>query len=323
MHNLVFQMHNTMKKILLLTSTLISLNLYVIAQNVGIGTTTPVAKLHVESAATVSITATIRAVNTGTTGNAVLGVSNNPGTNAVQGTSNNGTGVLGYSNIGMAISGGTISGTALYGSSVTGYALQTSGKLKINGGNTNPREGATLTSDTDGDAVWKTPRTAFSARGIHSSYRTIPKQTAFRLQFETEEYDYGSKFRKVGDDPSPTNTSEFTAPVAGLYTFDLSVAIENYSGGSRNDDTRYGDVSLWVIRNGVPTQLASSGENYGGSGDMPWIDNAWSIHREVKLLAGDKVHAQVWIRNDDGDETLFLSVNSTENWFSGRLVWED
>jgi hypothetical protein len=321
--NLVFQMQNTMKKIYLLTVALTSLIIVTIAQNVGIGTTTPIGKLHVEAAANVSATAIIRGVNTGTSGNAVLGVSNNAGTNAVQGTSNNGIGVLGYSNGGTAVYGTTISGVSLYGNSVTGYALQAVGKVKISGGNTNPREGATLTSDVDGDAVWKTPRIAFSVKGIPASYRAIPNTTAFRIQFETEEYDYGNKFVKAGDDPSPYNTSQFTAPVAGLYVFDLNIEMEDYSFGSKNDDSKYGSISLWRVSNGVATELASAGENYGASGDFPWINTAWSIHKEVRLQAGDKVHAQVWVRDDDSDEKLYISVVANENWFSGRLIWED
>lgn len=294
------------------------------AQNVGIGTATPAYKLHVVASATVNSSAVIFGFNSGTTGNAVLGVSNNPGTNALQGTSNKGIGVLGYSDSYMAVAGTAISGTALYGSSVSGYSLDVSGKVKISGGNTNPRNGTVLTSDASGNAVWKTPKVAFSAKGIASGYTTIPKQTSFKIQYATEEYDYGNNFKKVGDDPSPFNTSEFTAPVAGLYEFSATINWTNYSGGSANDDTRYGDLSLSVTRNGVATELGEVGESMGGFDHLRLLGNSWTITKQVKLQAGDKVNSQIWLRNDDSDETLYFDVNNINScWFYGRLIWED
>ena len=92
---------------------------------------------------------------TGTAGTGVLGVSHAANTQGVYGTSKWYCGKSSWCNYRAVLSSSL--GTALYGNSTTGYALETNGKVKIAGGNTNPSAGAVLTSDANGNATWQQP----------------------------------------------------------------------------------------------------------------------------------------------------------------------
>jgi hypothetical protein len=84
-----------------------------------------------------------------------------------------GAGVLGEANGSSAfgVRGESTAGTALFGVSTNGYGLQSNGKLRLYGGNTNPAPGAVLTSiDGIGNAVWKPRQIAFKAYGTYSSF---------------------------------------------------------------------------------------------------------------------------------------------------------
>jgi hypothetical protein len=153
----------------------------------------------------------------------------------VRGEANTGVGVLAYSGSNVAVSAGTLSGTALLGNSISGYALETSGKVKISGGNTNPAAGAVLTSlDASGNAVWAqpsvaTPKVGFRAFGV-SSFQTagtpnneMPHNTFKKIEFQTESYDTNGEFTTTGSSTATSTTSTFSAPIRGVYHFDGTV----------------------------------------------------------------------------------------------------
>jgi hypothetical protein len=111
--------------------------------------------------------------NTGTAGSGVVGVSNTVNTQGVYGSSTNGIGVRVNSNNYRAVDAVSVSGTALYGSITSSYALETNGNVKITGGNTNPANGAVLTSDATGNAVWKGRSVGFKVGGVVESHSTL------------------------------------------------------------------------------------------------------------------------------------------------------
>lgn len=104
-----------------------------------------------------------------------------------------GVGVLGEANGSNAfgVRGESTAGTALFGISANGYGLQSNGKLRLYGGNTNPAQGAVLTStDGIGNAVWKPRQIAFKAYGTYSSFIGVTMSSASRkMHFATEQYD--------------------------------------------------------------------------------------------------------------------------------------
>ena len=210
-----------MKKAIAASLVFISISMGGFSQNVGIGTATPVNKLDVVSTAAASTNASIHSTNTGISGNAVLGVSNNAGTYGVRGTSNAGTGVQGYTSTVYALVGTSLSGTAVYAQS-GGYGLISSGKIKFSGGNTNPSDGALLTSDANGNATWKRSNLAFSA---NTAVNAVPDRTFTKVEFSNEEFDTQNNFVQYTGTAN-AGSSVFTAPVAGIYHFSSAVLFE-------------------------------------------------------------------------------------------------
>lgn len=291
------QNNYTMKQTFLFLVCFGVYNLSNAQQNVGIGTNNPVHPLHVSGAASGSAGAAIYGQNTANVGNGVYGVSNAVGTNGVQGLSANGTGVLGYSNGYRAISGSTITGTALYGNSSTGYGLEVVGKLKISGGNTNPSNGAVLTSDASGNAVWKRSRIGFSA--VSGSGSILANQ-AILIPFNTKNYDASNNFNTSG---AVSNPSSFIAPVAGFYHFDASININIASSVSN-----LSEVSIYLMKNGEIAVI----EEYG-----PALNTAFQSHMymnfsiDMPLNAGDIINLRVYQTN---------ATNVTGSFIRGRFT---
>ena len=148
------------------------------AQNVGIGTNAPTAKLHVVGSGGVAF----YAFNNGATGYGIVGKSDSTSAFGVRGLSDKGVGVYGESITGtgvkgygnnagsVAVFGSALAGTGVKAYSFTGKALEVIGNLTISGGNTNPVNGAVLTSDAVGNAVWKPRRIAFKAFGVNCAH---------------------------------------------------------------------------------------------------------------------------------------------------------
>lgn len=284
----------------------------------GGGLTLPYAGTVANASPAFSIT------NTGD-GKAITGISTSSFTAAIEGTANgsggygvvgnaasvSGYGIYGTNPTGTAVYGFSVNGgVALRGNSPLGYALLTNGNLRLTGGNTNPIEGAVLTSvDANGNAVWKENRIAFRAVGVANT--SIPNNTDRKLEYSFEQFDYGNGFSPYAGNTTAAS-SVYTVPVTGVYAIEAGVAFIEVGGATINDAR----VRLYV--NGV--QVA---ETFLSAGNVTNLSLAsGSVHSLLKLNANDKVYVAVYQTNADGDP---VSANqlSSGNWFSGHLVFAD
>lgn len=249
----------------------------------------------------------IKGVNT--IGDGVRGQSSGNGVAGVSGvsTSNSGYGVWGSSN----------TGTGILAQSSSGTALEVNGNLKIAGGNTNPQNGAVLTSDANGNAVWKKTRVAFGVQDGHTDMGYIPNDTWRKIQFSpTNFYDYGNNFDLlIGTNVTPTSSS-FLAPVTGIYHFDAAITISKL--GSKFLESR---LRMILTRGG---QTSICGRAYGNpfddiraAGDTEFTPH-WAFNsfgRDIYLQAGDRIHIEAYQVNEGGYDA-YISGS-----FNGHLVF--
>jgi|GEM_PF-683960 len=254
--------------------------------------------------------------NTGTAGSGVVGVSNTVNTQGVYGTSTNGIGVRANSNNYRAVDAASTSGTALYGSSASGLALETNGNIKIAGGNTNPANGAVLTSDQFGNAAWKNKPVGFKAVGIAPGYTNLAQDVITKVQFATQQYDLGNNFISLNENGNTADASAFYAPVNGLYHFDIKiVALADLN----LLDPQY-QITVYVNlrRNGGETTVM---DYYDPDGDGR-ADVGGGL--DLVLSSGDKIFVLVQYHqsNNFGAQNAQLPQGNTESIFSGHLVKE-
>jgi hypothetical protein len=254
----------------------------------------------------------------GTTGIGVFGGAGGTSGIGVRGEAQSGTGVLGYSNNGTGVSAGTIGGTALYGNSISGYGLESIGKIKISGGNTNPSEGAVLTSvDASGNAVWKTRKVGFSVTGINTNLLNIPKSTNTTIHLPTKEYDYGNNYSAYSGSTPSFGNSIFVAPVTGLYHFDASLSLDGT--GSTDYLAKFPELRLVVIRGGRLILAAKEFSPLVRDGFDQYIVKA-ELSKDVRLLSGDIVFLEAYHLSDG---TLRIWKYRPDPFFSGHLVFAE
>ncbi len=286
------------------------------ANGVGVlGSSTNGVGVKGTTATTSSSGAAVRGDNTGTAGNGVLGVANFASGNGVQGTSTTGTGVLGYSNDYRGVAGSTISGTALYGNSISGYALETSGNVKIAGGNTSPGNGKVLTSDASGNATWQTPssapKVAFRAKNVNANFVSIPNTTFTKVEYSQEDYDFGGNFTP-NTGSSSANTGTFTAPMNGVYHFAAQAQL-----------TFNLVAPIYIIRFRLMLRRSGNVSEIASVEDRPWDtmpDNS-QLNTDVYLQAGD----QVWLEMYHDNQSFLasdLDGGAVRNFFTGHLVFQ-
>lgn len=246
--------------------------------------------------------------NTGFAG--VYGITDGNAGAGVQGQSYsvNTSGVYGASVYGKGVNGNSTYGAALYGSSSTGYGLEINGKVKIAGGNTNPVNGAVLTTDANGNAVWKNKPIAFKASGVTAGYTNLPGDKFTKVQFKQQDYDLGNNFLSFAENGNTSEANAFYPPVNGLYHFDLGVKV---SVSSSTSFTFY--AAIYVVHNGATTKAAQYGTYHNE------LFGFVSGSTDLVLSAGDKVYLTA-------SPVAIESVN-LDDWtdalqFSGHLVKE-
>lgn len=233
--------------------------------------------------------------NTGTAGSGVSGVSHNLNTYGVYGSSNN--------------------GTALSGNSTSGYALQTNGNIKISGGNTNPSNGAVLTSDATGNAVWKNDKIAFKSKDIlNYPYYAPPSNAEWKLLFSNEQYDFQNNFTSYAGGTPTANSGTFIAPISGLYHFDIAIKFQS----ALLDDIEESYIILRKQQGLTVTDLDKTEGNYvyGSYSDVDYVNALMST--DVILQAGDKVWVIMYHDSDLGHDASIVNAQ-----ISGHLVFAD
>jgi len=270
------------------------------------------------------------------TSGAIQGVSSNISTAALSGSNNStgGIGVIGSSSAatGIGVSGQSSVGTGIFGlssdgvgvkaSSTNGLALQVNGNVKISGGNTNPSNGAVLTSDANGNAFWKENRIGFSAQGADHNFEAltdIPTNTISVVHFKTENFDYGNDY-VLNTSSTPTfGNSIFVAPKTGVYHFDAALSIIDEDGDQI-------DYNIWLririlrVVNGNASIIfgASSAFLRTTTGD----DALATISKDIRLLAGDIVNLEVDNTSQYAQKVGILDQNSVSH-FGCHLLFEE
>jgi hypothetical protein len=271
------------------------------------------------------------------TGTSIFATSSNTSTAAIRGTNNStggfgiygtttastGTGVFGQTDIGTGVTGfSSGTGVGVKAISTNGLALNVSGNVKIAGGNTNPSNGAVLTSDADGNAVWKANRIAFRLFGINTNYRTVPYFTPVKLMYAYENYDFGNNIIPyAGSSSSPADASTFVVPVDGVYHLEASAFM-----GFDSEYEVNSSISLVLVRGGNESILKNSSGildydiNYGNFDIYPNTSFDYTVSGDFLLFPGDKVYVQVFQKSKGlSNPTAFLSTDITHS-FTGHLV---
>ena len=273
------------------------------------------------------------AINITNTGTVVQAVASSISTPAINGTNNNtggmgvfgsssaatGIGVIGQTGSGTGVFGNSIDGVGVKASSTNGLALQVNGKVKIAGGNTNPSNGAVLTSDASGNAVWKKSKVGFHGMGINYSFDDINPDQWDKVILIGEVYDFANNFTPyAGSAAPPADASTFTVPVEGVYTFNVLMELivpnqtaSNCSGSIRLRINRGGNVFTVVD---LPPVGKTDDGNLNGS--FARIDFHFST--DYPLLAGDKVYLEIKQLNPGNVHAILL--DSYNFHFSGRLA---
>lgn len=251
----------------------------------------------ITASSTSSFTAAIEATGNGTGGYGVVGNSMSASGYGIYGLNATGTAVYGFSSSG---------GVAIRGNSPTGYALLTNGNLRLTGGNTNPVEGAVLTSvDANGNAVWKPRKVAFNVKQIGSP--NIADETRTTMFLNTENFDSGNDFNLQS---AATDPNTFIVPVTGVYHLSASSTIFL---ASTTTNIANATMELWVngitiesYYNSISSSLSASSSNY------------LFLDRTVRLVAGDKVKIVLQQSNGGGFTAEQLSSS-----FSGHLIFAE
>lgn len=280
------------------------------AQNIGIGTTTPVMKLHISSG---TDTALLQIDNTNP-----LAVNTNSGvyfrnglyyTGAIKAI---GTGAV-FARLAFYTFAATDQnamqermsiaddGRVAIGLSEPEAKLDINGDIKIRGGV--PGNSKVLTSDAFGLASWQLPpaaNTGFKAV-VNAGGFNVSSSTVTPIIFTTEDY----------DDPNAFFSTEYFAPSAGLYHFDARVTWDIIGVAFNTQYQLVGTLNGFDIAEDV-MQVP------GGSGSRV---RSQSLSFDVKLIAGQRI--ALYALQDSGIIQTILGISGTArlSYFCGRKVY--
>jgi hypothetical protein len=218
-------------------------------------------------------------------------------------------GIWGNGGIGWNIAMNVVNGNMGFGTTAPTKKVDVNGSLRFRG--VSSKKGSMLISiDANGNATWQEP-VAFKAYGSADGEATYISSNWVSYQFSTApEYNIGLHYN--------ANTSEFVAPVDGLYHFDAAVAFQqknSYYGIRLNVSSTYGyGYSV------APYKLESNGTDPFGYGfefeESPAAANTSHIASDIPLRAGDKVSVRVY-RSPNSD---YINPDIRRTWFSGHFV---
>ncbi len=155
--------------------------------------------------------------------------------------------------------------------------------------------GKILTSDATGNATWKPNQIGFEAYLISNSY-VLPSgiNTPQAILFDAFSFNDGNGFN--------TATGEFTAPVAGVYSFQVTLNC-SLSGISTPED-----MMALIFLNGSPAKGVR--QSLGSSSY-----NVVTLAITLALNANDTV--AIYSSDQNGSAT----IGGQSTWFSGHLVY--
>lgn len=231
---------------------------------------------------------------------------------------NDHVGLWGSGGAGWNITMNVENGNTGIGTTAPTANLDINGSLRIRGnlpGNF-PKTGSVLVSDdVNGNTSWQAP-VAFSAQGSpdgNSTFYSGGGNTSYWAKYFfglTPDYNLGLHYNP--------NTSEFVAPVRGLYHFNAELLFEN-------ENRTYGLGFVIIHASGV---LSSEPYFLGDNGNPVALNfndvrsaNNPHLSADYFLGAGDKVSVS-FLRWDGGYTVGNDWVNSDprRTWFSGHLV---
>jgi hypothetical protein len=122
--------------------------------------------------------------------------------------------------------------------------------------------------------------------------------TFYTIQFTSVQFDQNSDF---------DGTSTFTAPVDGIYSFNVSTTLQNLAAGLR--------ASMFYLVNGISVQA----NNFGSVGVVRDTSNNLTLFFPslINLTSGDAVTVQLLVAG--GTKTISLLNSTQETKFTGFL----
>ncbi|WP_233872432.1 complement C1q domain-containing protein [Dyadobacter sp. CY323] len=188
----------------------------------------------------------------------------------------------------------------------TNAALESGTGYYFNRGSANAPQWTAFQADPN--AIWS-DKIAFRASGVSEADRKIAPNSDSNILFSTEEYDLGNNY----------SANVFTAPVSGIYHFDVSIKFTNALQGEILYNMFKSPMYIKQIRNGVTTNIAQAYTNQGHNS----TDFYNEISADLKLEQGD----QIFLTNGyypnpnyfSGD-FLYLYTDNVATHFNGRLV---